>query len=241
MTTPVHTQQIELARRIGKLLRDYFGKGPDSLFVSIYGPIITIYLRNFLSPTEKVLLDQKQEKVFYQTRDAIMTELIPKMKAYISVITGLDLTEFYYDWGLTNRSGIFVGLSTIAEDTPLKAFDSEYEGKKQIHEEIFSISEKVEKRPGAIYSCPINSRTLLIIREEILVPIEKELSHLGYEEILRFTKHNLEKGYLHNNPRFEAILGTEVTDIFVNWDFALDKSVIVIIYEPAQNEALSPG
>jgi uncharacterized protein YbcI len=233
MNAPVQSQQIELARRIGKLLRENFGKGPDSLFVSIHGSIITMYLRNFLSPTEKVLLEQRQEKVFFQTRDAIMTALIPKMKAYISVITGLDIKEFYYDWGLTNGSGIFVALSTDVEDPQLKSLDRDYEGKQQIHEEILSISEKVEKQPSAIYSCPINSRTLLIFREEILVPIEKELSRLGFGEVLRFTKLNLEKGYLHNNPRFEAILGTEVTDIFVTWDFALDKSVIVIIREPA--------
>lgn len=71
-----------------------------------------MYLKHFLSPTEKILLDQEQEKIFFQTRDAIMAVLIPKIKTYMTVITGMEIDEFYYDWGLHNGSGIFVGLAS---------------------------------------------------------------------------------------------------------------------------------
>ncbi|SFE48857.1 two-component system, chemotaxis family, CheB/CheR fusion protein [Paenibacillus catalpae] len=48
----------EIASHIGRLLREAFGKGPQSIFVNISRPFIVIYLRNFLSPTEKILLQQ---------------------------------------------------------------------------------------------------------------------------------------------------------------------------------------
>ena len=51
------SQQTELASYIGKLLRDNFGKGPESVFVTIDQSVITIYLRNFISPTEKILIE----------------------------------------------------------------------------------------------------------------------------------------------------------------------------------------
>lgn len=39
----------------------------------------------------------------------------------------------------------------------------------------------------------------------------------------------MEKRYLHNNSHFEAILRRKVLDAFVDWDFSLDKSVIVLV------------
>jgi uncharacterized protein YbcI len=230
MTNPVQNQQTELARSIGKLLRDNFGKGPDSIFVTIKEPVITVYLKHFLSPTEKVLLDQEQVKIFFQTRDAIMIALIPKIKAYMTVITGMEINEFYYDWGIHNGSGIFVGLGFEDEDIKLRNLDEDYRGKREINEEVLSISQKVQRAPVDLFSYQINSRTILVFRKDILVPIEKELIRQGYEEVLRITKQKLEKS-------FEAALKTEVTDIFVDWDFGRNKSVIVLIHQPHMNDS----
>ncbi|HSU80342.1 MAG TPA: Na-translocating system protein MpsC family protein [Candidatus Angelobacter sp.] len=231
----IQSKQTELARNIGKLLRDNFGKGPDSLFVTCTESVITVYLKNFLSPTEKILIEQNHHDMFIKTRDAIMVTLIPKIKAYMSVITGMDIDEFYYDWGLHNGSGIFVGLSSGFKDIQLENMESSnYEGKKQVEEEISSISKKVQKLPVDVFSFQVNPRTTLVIREDILVPIEKELIRMGYEEILRITKLKLEKTYLHNNPIFERVLKCEVVDIFVDWDFGKNKSVIVFISQPLQ-------
>lgn len=94
------------------------------------------------------------------------------------------------------------------------------------------MSQKVQKTPSELFSCQINPRTILVFRKDILVPIEKELIRLGYEEVLRISKQKLEKTYLHNNPHFEKTLRTEVTDIFVDWDFGRNKSVIVLILQP---------
>lgn len=224
-------QQTELASYIGKLLRDNFGKGPESVFVTIEKSVITVYLRNFMSPTERVLIEQDQEKIFQQTRDSLMKALIPEIKAYIKILTGIEIREFYYDWGIHNKSGIFVGISKNL-DTENLWLTEEYEGKEKVHEEISNISQQVEKAPAEIYSCQLNPRTILVFRNDILVNIEKELIREGYQEILLVAKRNLEKTYLHNNNHFESILKATVIDIFVDWDFFKNKSAIVFIIKP---------
>ncbi|MEH7128397.1 Na-translocating system protein MpsC family protein, partial [Neobacillus drentensis] len=83
-----------------------------------------------------------------------------------------------------------------------------------------------------VLSYLLNERTLVVIRNGILVPIEKELIRLGNFEALRLAKRNLEKRLLHNSGNFESILQTKVNDIFVDWDFYRDKSVIVLILSP---------
>jgi len=220
--------QLELAGYIGRTLRENFGKGPESVFVSYNDSILTIYLRNFLSPSERVLLGQGQEVMVQTTRDMLMQTLIPEFKAYITILTGMEVKEFYYDWGLHNKTGIFVCIGTPPEAAePMK--DHTYEGNENLHAEIKRISILAQKEPEKVYSYLLNPRTLVVIREGILVAIEKELIRLGGSETLRLAKRNLEKRLLHNSSHFEGILQTKVDDIFVDWDFQLDKSAIALI------------
>jgi uncharacterized protein YbcI len=224
-------KQQEVSSYIGKLLRDYFGKGPESVYVSINHSIITMYLRNFISPMESVLMGRDEEKMVQQTRDMLMQSLIPEIKAYVKIVTGLDIQEFYYDWGLHNKSGIFVGICTEVFNTENLQLET-YPGKNEFHKEIANISYHAQKVPEEIISTLLNPRTLIVIRNGILVSIEKELIRLGQSEILVIAKRNLEKKLLHNNNHFDEILNTKVIDIFVDWDFQLDRSVMVFILNP---------
>lgn len=223
--------QMELASYIGRTLRENFGKGPESVFVSYNQSILTVYLRNFLTPSENVLLAQDQEAIVQKTRDMLMQTLIPEFKAYIKILTGMEIREFYYDWGLHNKSGVFIGKSASLTEQAEIINDS-YEGREHLHEEIKRISIQAQKEPDEVESFLLNQRTLVVIRKGILVSIERELIRLGSSETLRLAKRNLEKRLLHNSNHFEAILKTKVNDIFVDWDFNLDKSAIVLILLP---------
>jgi uncharacterized protein YbcI len=222
------TKQQDVSSYVGKLLRDTFGKGPESVFVSINDSLITIHLRNFISPMESVLMDRDEEKTVQQTRDILMQGLIPDIKAYVKVVTGMEIKEFYYDWGLHNKSGIFIGISgDLLKDE--KKIMEDYPGKEAFQNEINNISIRAQKAPEEMYSFFLNPRTLIIIRNGILVNIEKEFIRLGFQEVLLISKRNLEKRLLHNNTYFETILNKRVIDIFVDWDFNLDRSVMVFI------------
>jgi uncharacterized protein YbcI len=229
-TKPLET---ELASYIGKLLRDHFGKGPESVFICFCQPIITIYLKNFMSPMEKVLMDQRQEETIQQTRDILIKTLKPEIRSYVKILTGLEIDEFYYDWSLHNNSGVIVGVGHAALASTIASAEH-YEGRELIHREIIDISSQAEKAPEQISSYLLNPRTLIVIRKGILVNIEKEFIRVGYEEILRIAKRTLEKKYLHNNNHFESILKTKIVDVFVDWDFDLDKSIITFILNPSK-------
>ncbi|CAM5789971.1 MULTISPECIES: DUF2294 domain-containing protein [Brevibacillus] len=223
--------QRDLSSYIGRVLRDHFGKGPESVFVTLGHTFITCYLRNFLSPMERVLLEQDQIVTILQTRDLLMKNLLPEITAYLKIATGVEIREVYYDWGLHNRSGIIVALTS--EPLPHAGEIAEaFTGKEQLHEEIEKISIQVEKIPEEMFSYKLNMRTILVVRNGILVAIEKEFIRLGFSESLRIAKRQLEKGMLHNDLHFESILGTKVVDLFVDWDFGRDKSVIVFIVNP---------
>lgn len=225
----IKKSELELTSSIGRLLRDHFGKGPESIYVTISRPYVTIYLRNFLTHMEQALINEKHELTVEETRDKLMHRLAPELKAMIKNVSGMEISEFYYDWTLANASGIFVGIGTEDEYTP----DFSYPESIKVELEVSNVSKIAEKTPSHIFSHLLNSRTLIVIRKGILVEIEKMLIEIGFEEHLTIAKRKLEKGLLYDRKKlFEEYLNVQIDDIFVNWDFNLDKSTIIFILNP---------
>ncbi|MGD6854073.1 Na-translocating system protein MpsC family protein [Bacillus infantis] len=227
----IKAQQTKLSNNFGKLLREKFGKGPEAIYVTVSKPYVLIYISGFISATEQVLLDQGQDLTVLTTREYLMKSLDPEMRGQIKAITDIDIQHMYYDWNLDRQTGVFVGVgpSIVAEG---KDLDSDYKGKKKVHEEIISISRQAEKAPDRVESYMLGSRTLVVIREGILVPIEKQLIALGFVETLRVAKRQLEGELLSNDIHFSAIMEAGIQDVFVDWNFELDNSVISFILKP---------
>ncbi|WP_077624347.1 DUF2294 domain-containing protein [Sediminibacillus massiliensis] len=222
--------EAEIASFIGKLIRDNFGKGPSSVYVTCVKPFITIYLRDFLAPMERVLLKQGNDLKVQETRDLLMEELLPEIKATIKATAQVDIHNIYYDWGLENKTGII-----IAEmDSDGLNFDPEYLSypqKEEVHQEIDRFSAKAQKVPERTDSYLLNTRTLVVVREGILVSIEKELLESGFEEQLILSKRRLEKKLLDRNF-LEKLLQVTIQDVFADWNFAVDKGYLVLILKP---------
>lgn len=224
---------------IGRLLRDNFGKGPEAVYVSMGYTFITIYIRNFISPIEKVLLSQDEDKMLQEIRVKLFTALTADIKLYIEFVTGNSIRELYFDWGLHNKSMMIAGVSP----EPFKncsSINEQYIGRDLINTEVIKLSHYAQKAPDEIYSCELNPRTIIVVRNGILVQIEKELIRKGYSDTLKSVKKDLEKNYLHNNVDLERILGKTVVDSFVDWDFVLDKSLIILVLNPKKPSSITP-
>lgn len=227
----IKAQQSKLANNLGKLLRDNFGKGPEAIHVTIYSPYVVVYVRGFISPMEQVLLKQDEELQVKTTREFLMKSLEPEITGQIKGVTDIDIQHLYYDWNLSHQSGIFVGVC-LEELKPNLSEGVAYPGKEEIHKRIVKMSELAEKAPTNVTSYMLSPRTLVVVREGILVAIEKQLISLGFDETLRVSKRQLEKGLLQQNDDFDSILNADILDIFVDWDFELDNSVITFILKP---------
>lgn len=229
----IKSQQTKLANNFGKLLRDKFGKGPEAVHATISKPYVLVYIKGFISPMEQVLLEQGQELTVKSTREHLMKFIDPELRGQIKAITDLEIQHIYYDWNLDNHSGVFIAVGPDLEFS-LDDKRSQYQGKDSVHEEIVSISSKAEKAPTNTFSYMLSSRSLIVIREGILVPIEKQLISLGFDEKLRVAKRQLEGGMLLNSTHFASALKAQVEDVFVDWNFELDNSIITFILKPTK-------
>lgn len=230
MTNDQHMLQQEIASFAGKLLRDHFGKGPESVFVSIGDKFFTIYLKNFMSPMERVLKEQNHNAILNDIREKLMEKIAPDIRTFVEIKTNIKVNNIYYDWGIHNQSGVIIG--ECDDSFGYSNNEAEFDEKEAIDEAIIKLSHHVEKAPEEIVSMKINPRTFLIIRNGILVRVEKELVRIGQGHALKSVKRGMEKSYLHNNINFEELMGKKIIDLFVDWDLEKDRSVIVLIVNP---------
>ena len=211
---------------VGKLLRTRFGKGPESVNAFLCERCLVLHLRNFMGPVEKFLLTQEEEKAFRYTRELLMESLLPELKAFLQEHTGLDVSEFYYDWGVHNASGVIVGMFNAAPGAP-----EEYPGKEGVHEQVVKVTAAIQKVPEHIDSWWVTPRMLAVFRQGITVLLEKEMVELGYTEVLKATKRRLEKRMLEQDANAGAILNKTLTDLYADWDFDRDRSVVIYIFQ----------
>ncbi|MCM3121757.1 DUF2294 domain-containing protein [Mesobacillus sp. AQ2] len=219
----------EISGYIGRLLRENFGRGPGNVFCTISSPFVSIYITNFLSPMENTLISNKQSVYVQKTRDLMMETLEEQIKSYIEMNTKDEIKEFYYDWNLEAKSGMF--LFIFKNDRPYNfgCFDN----KDLIENETVKLSMEIQKAPKETHCKLLNERTLIIVRHGILISLEKEFIQLGFSETLKIAKLNLEKKVIKNHrDSYEKYLNARITDYFVDWNFEQDKSYTLFILKP---------
>ncbi|WP_243735219.1 DUF2294 domain-containing protein [Paenibacillus turpanensis] len=213
---------------ISKLLRRNFGRGPDACYASVGNQFLVVYVRGFLSPMEDILV-KKDPLTVSVARKSIIGSALNELKGVIHLTLDVEVLEFYHDWNFPNNTGMIVALL----DRKLEPFEPVTDGPipdfSMLEEEVARLSALVQKVPDQMEIVPIHSRLYIVVREGILIPIEKALIHRGFEQELLFVKDDLEKTYFHRDGRFQQYFGRDVLDIFFTWNLARDKSYIGFI------------
>lgn len=223
------TVQTEIGAYASALLRDYFGKGPTSVYVSISPPFVTIHFRGFMTPVEKVLLKQNETRRIIETRDLLMNDIRGAVKKELWKIGRLKVNEIYADWNLEKQTGLIIGVMDEST-TPNATSWPDDSNEKKFREELIKASIITEKQPKSSTSYWLNDRTVLVERFDILIPIEKELINDGFIEELKLSKRHLEHRVLRELP-LEETLNRLIDEIFLCWDFSRNVGYVIFILE----------
>ncbi|GAB6991168.1 Na-translocating system protein MpsC family protein [Paenibacillus pini] len=231
----LHNQSYQqlIASYTGKLLRDHFGKGPESVVVSVLQPYITIVLRNFLTPSERILLQQHHEGIVLQMRDKLMQVVIPEMINELEKITGIRNDQYYYDWNLFRNTGMIVLVcSEMERGIEHHCPKSDFPHSRELTTELLRMNELTLKIPDHIHSYELNAKSLLIVRTGVMVQLEKDLVRLGQGDLLKSVKRNMEKEYILRSKELELLLGHAIQECFVDWNYERDQSVLLLLLNP---------
>ncbi|MFC4319935.1 Na-translocating system protein MpsC family protein [Litchfieldia salsa] len=209
-----------------KLLRQTFGRGPESCFAATADHYLVMNIRGFISPLEDVLLQNGKSADVDRTRNTIIKSLMNELRGVIHVTMDAEVQSFYHDWNFPNNRGVII-LELDKILIPSEVNSTINYG--AVEKEVARISNLVQKVPEAIHISQITPKILIVKRSGILVPIEKALLQKGFKDELYVTKDDLEKMYFHKDGNFDEILGQAVTDIFIDWHFEQDNSLMCFI------------
>ncbi|MCP2035427.1 uncharacterized protein YbcI [Planomicrobium sp. HSC-17F08] len=223
------TLESEIGSYFSNLLRTHFGKGPTSVFVTIAEPFITVHFRGFISPMERVLVNQKEQQRILETRDLMMNGLKPDIILELSKHLNSDVNELYADWNLEKETGMIIGvLNKAASESSMPVpEDIDIE---EFREKINEASNKAQKVPASTEIYWLSNRTVLVRRSEILVQIEKALINNGFEEELKLAKRPLEHQMLRE-VGLESVLKCSITETFLDWNFDKDLGFTIFLLE----------
>lgn len=209
-----------------KLLRNKFGRGPESCFAVTAYHFLVLQIRGFISPMEEVLLQENQRIQVDHARDVVIKSILAELKGVFQVTLETEVNTFFHDWNFPNNTGVIIA---ELENTLMPMKKSEEINFPLLESEVARISHLVEKKPEETTSFQISPKVFIVKREGILVPIEKALIEEGFKRELHIAKDDLEKKYLHRYGKFDQVFQRAVTDIFVDWNFKNDNSLICFI------------
>ncbi|MBU8914716.1 DUF2294 domain-containing protein [Bacillus sp. FJAT-29953] len=229
MSSTLQQKLMDISSLTSKLLRKSFGRGPESCIAYANERFLIFYIRGFLSPLESTLLENGNSDNIEISRNIIMKTVLYQLKAIIELEFEQNVESFYHDWNYPQNTGmITVQFEGEIAKQNLQNIDRPID-LTLLTDEVERISILVQKRPERTEAFFISPKIYLVQRDGILVQIEKKLIEKGYENTLMVAKDELEKLYLHHDNRFEEIFNNPVADIFVDWDFSEDRSIMCFV------------
>jgi uncharacterized protein YbcI len=213
---------------INELFNASFGADPKDVHVILDERCLIIRLENFLGKIMENLITTKDNDALRSTSELIMDYLLPDFLKEFKQISDLEFDSLYYDWDDDNLSGLIIGL---IKDNHYQQHEDYYPGKDKVHFQISKLTYEVEKVPDSTHSFWADANTLVIVREGLLIEIEKYLVKLDGENALRKAKRALEKPRIIENAKIPIIVKRMPIGVYLDWMFEMDKSVLIYVFE----------
>ncbi|MFP7299674.1 Na-translocating system protein MpsC family protein [Neobacillus niacini] len=215
-----------LSSTFSKLVKRRFGKGPEACNVILKGNRFYVYMRNFITPAEEVLLKQDKLELAVNFRCSITNAVTEEYLLVVSKVLGIAFDSFYHDWNYDQNTGIL--LLEHSQSDYKENIESSLEGS------LFSLIENVgssyHKKPGSLKIVKFTQNICAIESKEVLLPLEKLVYEKGNFELLMHQAWEIKKGYWSNKGQFELLFSRLIEDMFLMWDYKNNRHYLIFIF-----------
>ncbi|PGT82268.1 MULTISPECIES: Na-translocating system protein MpsC family protein [Bacillaceae] len=213
-----------LSSTLSKLLKQRFGKGPETCYVTLHSNRLVIFIKKYITPAEAVLLKNNNVSLLQKFRSAVMEEVFTEFGKEAHDCLGISFDSYYDDWNFKRNTGIMIlensGSKEWLETTvPPTIRENLFNG-------IISVSEEIYKVPSRVEIIRMNQNMYAVECREPLIQIEKVLYRKGHIELLQERSNDIKNSFIKQKEVFESIFTTVVEDIFMIWDYKNDRSYI---------------
>lgn len=189
-------------------------------------------------PYEKIIQEDGDMELLSKVIQISTKNINSQIVKYIEFITGIPTEEIYYDWNTDNGSRMLMGISKRRYEI-YPSTSSNYFGDQLLNKEMIKLGHFADSIPETITSFCLNSKFFIFEREGGITRLEKEMELTGYGDIIKKAKRQLEKEYLKNNFCIKNIIDSGYMDIFIDWNFSKNKSIVVLVKSSSEAKIMN--
>ncbi|MBY0147637.1 Na-translocating system protein MpsC family protein [Neobacillus niacini] len=217
---------VYLSSTFSKSLKRSFGKGPETCNVILKGNRFYVYMRNFITPAEEVLIKQDKLELAVNFRTSIINAVTEDYLPEVSKVLGISFDSFFHDWNYDKNTGIL--LLDHSQLDHEKNLDSTFEN--NLFTLIENVGSSYHKKPASLKVIKFTQNICAIESKEVLLPLERLVYEKGNADLLLQQAWEIKTGYWKNKGQFEGLFNRLIEDMFMMWDYKNNRNYLVFIF-----------
>jgi uncharacterized protein YbcI len=214
---------LYLSSTFSRMHKRKFGKGPETCYVFSKGARLYIYIRNFITPAEEVLIDTNKIDLATTFRlnviQAVNEEFVPE----VSKLFGMNFDCFYYDWNYDTNTGVLLFENESSKNEA--KLDVLFEN--DLYNLIVHVSSRLHKTPDSLKIVKFTQNICAVEAEGVLVEFEKVLYEKDMVDLLLHHSRDIKRGYMKHKQLFEEVFNRVIEDIFILCDYENNRKYLI--------------
>jgi uncharacterized protein YbcI len=217
---------VNLSSTFSKLLKRRFGKGPETCNAFLKGNRFYVYMRNFITPAEEVLVSDGQLELAVHFRSAVINAVAKEFIPEVSEIVGMNFDSFLHDWNYDKNTGILLFEHTYSshEERIDNSFGS------SLFNLIEGVGSRYHKKPAILKIAKFTQNICVIESRDVLLPLERIVYGKGKVDLLFNQACEIKNGYWKNKEQLEGLFNRLIEDMFIMWDYKNNRNYLVFIF-----------
>jgi uncharacterized protein YbcI len=217
---------IYLSSTFSKLLKRRFGKGPETCNVILKGNRVFVYMRNFITPAEEVLINEEQLELAFHFRTAVINSVTQEFLPEVVKILGISFDDYFHDWNYDKNTGILL-LDHAQADHEEKVG---YSYQSSLVHLIEKVGSDYHKMPASINIVKLTQNICVIESKEVLLPLERFVYETGNIDLLLHQVFQIKGAYWKSRGQFESLFNRLIEDMFMMWDYKNNRNYLIFIF-----------
>ncbi len=224
MVNATQDDLLYLSSKFSRTLKSRFGKGPETCYVVYKENRLFIYISNFMTSAEEVLVKNDQMNLANKFRSAVIDVICKEFIPEASRVVGMTFQTFYHDWNYDTNKGIII--METGDSRPIGVNDHLF-SERELFKLMKQVTAKVHKIPDHYKIVKWNQNVCIVECRGVLLSIEQQLYQQGLTDLLLEHTRQMKGYFLLRKEQFEDVFKKDIEDLFITWDYQKDKNFIV--------------
>jgi uncharacterized protein YbcI len=214
---------LYLSSNFSKMLKRGFGKGPETCNVTKRGNRVYVLMRNFITPSEEVLLRNEDILLATKFRLSVFNAVAEEFVNEASRVLGTEYKTFYYDWNYDTNNGLLLLEGQELHDQQKVDGVFETETVRLLSE----IGSRLHKVPGSSRIVKYTQNYCVVESKGVFLEVDHILYKRGCFDLLLHQSKEIKSGYLKHKKLFEKQFNRGIDDLFLILDHTNNRNLLI--------------